>query len=792
MPVVLVWLRLELRRWRMLALLGVLVVLGTAVVLTSVAGARRGASAVDRLLAATAPGTAVVVPNQPGFDWAAVAALPEVEALTTFPAYTSLVVLEAPNDDLTPLIPADANAMRTLERPVLLEGRLPDPARPDEVVVTGEFVRHTGRGAGDALTLQLPTREQADAGASVRAADPPSGPRVPLRVVGVVRSLWWGDDVGGRGNVIPSPALLTRYRANLLGTAGDAPFSALVRLRHGSADLAAFRAGLARVSGRPDIDVVDRGEVARHAREVTRFESACLLAFGLASLLAAMALVGQVVGRLVATAAADLRTVRMLGCTRSGAAVLGAVAPTLVAIPAAGLGVAAAVVASRWLPFGAAAQREPAPGTDADLLVLGPGWLLVPLLVAAAAAAATWLATPEAGRRRRSALAGVLGRLRAPVAVLLGVRFALEPGFGRRATSVRPALVGSVVGVAGALAAFTFSAGVTDAATHPERFGRTYQLQAAFGRGGQDFGPAQAQLRALAAHPDVAGVTDLRVGAGTSGGTTVVANTYEPVGAGVPIVLTAGVPPAADDEIVLAPSTARTLAAGLGSTVPVTGDRGTLRMRVVGLGYGVQSSTTTYDEGSWVTRGGFDRLFAGFKEHGALLALRPGVPPGEALGRLQAAGGGGLLLFPAFEPVQVREIADVRVLPVLLGGFLILLAVATVGQALVVGVRARTPDLAALRAQGMTPRQARGVVLVQSGVYAAAGLLAGVPLGVAAGRSLWRVAAAIMPLRYEPPVAATALALVVPVALLVAVALAGPPARRVARLRLATALRADQ
>jgi len=99
---------------------------------------------------------------------------------------------------------------------------------------------------------------------------------------------------------------------------------------------------------------------------------------------------------------------------------------------------------------------------------------------------------------------------------VVGARFALEPGRGRAAVPVRPAPLGAVAGILGVLAAFTFSAGVSDAAANPARFGQTFQLEAFFGLNGRDFGPVDQVLRAVAADPDVIGVDDARIGGAQS------------------------------------------------------------------------------------------------------------------------------------------------------------------------------------------------------------------------------------------------------------------------------------
>jgi FtsX-like permease family protein len=797
------WLRLDLRRrWRSLVVLALLVALSVGVVLTAVAGARRGDTAFDRLWARTQPATVSVLANQPGFDWAKVRALPEVSALGLFVVNYG-VGIEGLTGPSTFFPPGNDQLWRNVERPVVLAGRLTNPGRADEVTVSAHFLATNGKRIGDTLTLRLPSPAQADDGFDASQGTP-AGPRLPVRIVGEVRAPFEMDNIGDSGTVFLPYALVARYRANIAGvsTHGAAYVNALIRLAGGEAAIPAFRADLARVSGRSDIDVLDNNTwIGDSVRKVTGYEAACLLAFGLAALLAALVLVGQTVARYTSAAVTELLVLRAVGLTRGQAAASAASAPGLAAVGGATVGAAAAIVASRWMPMGAASLAEPGPGIDADWLVLGVCWAAAVLLVTAAAAAIAWTAL-TAGRStavtRRSPAVTAAATAGLPVAVVVGARFAFEPGRGRTAVPVRPAIAGAVAGVLGVLAALTFSAGVSDAIATPARFGQTWQLDTYYGLNGRDFGPAAAASRVAAADRDVTGFLDVRVAGAQAGRVSVESFTYAPVdGKPVPVVLTAGRMPASPTEIVLAPTTARQLRAAIGSSVRLTGGATARTLTVSGIAFVPSGPHNSYDQGAWLTPGGYDRLFAGahyaFKFHVAVLTVRPGADVAVVATRLDAtvakdAHAEGIAFTPP-DPLPVQELRDVSVLPLALGGFLALLAAGAVGQALTMAVRRRRRELAVLRTLGLTGRQTRLVVVTQASVLAVIGLALGIPLGLAVGRALWRVVANFTPLAYYPPLAVWALALIVPVTLLAANLLAVWPARRAARLRPGQILR---
>ncbi|MEP7021873.1 MAG: FtsX-like permease family protein, partial [Pseudonocardiales bacterium] len=521
MAVVLAWLRLDLpRRWRSLAVLALLTAIASGTVMTALAASRRGASALERLSARTLPATSAILANQAGFDWGPVEALPEVESLTRFVVDYAWNIEGIPGNPGS-FPPGDDATMRTIEKPVVFKGRVFDPARVDEAVVSRQFVSHNHKSVGDTVVVVLASPQEL-----IDEAPGPggtfSGPRIKVHIVGVVESPWFGNTPGGSGTFVLSPAVVAKYPANTVGDQSDPEnnqfVNALVRLKGGEAAIPQLRKDVERITGRHDIDIWNLPDQLRSAQHQIAFESRCLVAFAIAAFIAALFLVGQAIVRYAAASTAELQMLRALGMSPRQVVRTAMAGPAIVGVIGAVLGGLGAIIASRWFPFGTADLLEPSPGTSLDWVVLGPGPVAVVVLVAGGAAAAAALALSAArrsGAARRSTLAAAVGRGGFPVPVVVGTRFALEAGRGRTAVPVRPALIGAVTGVLGILAAFTFSHGVTDAAAHPERFGQTFQYAAFVGINGHDFGPADKLARVLTANNDVEGYDDARTAVAT-------------------------------------------------------------------------------------------------------------------------------------------------------------------------------------------------------------------------------------------------------------------------------------
>ncbi len=127
--------------------------------------------------------------------------------------------------------------------------------------------------------------------------------------------------------------------------------------------------------------------------------------------------------------------------------------------------------------------------------------------------------------------------------------------------------------------------------------------------------------------------------------------------------------------------------------------------------------------------------------------------------------------------------------PLLLGIVLGLLGAATFSHLLVVSVARRRRDVALLKALGFVRRQVGGAVCWQASTVAVVAVVSGVPLGIAAGRLIWRAFAynlGAVPVEVVPGwlIAALAAAVIAGANLLAVL-----PALTATRLRPAEALR---
>src|SRR5262249_7534495 len=167
-----------------------------------------------------------------------------------------------------------------------------------------------------------------------------------------------------------------------------------------------------------------------------------------------------------------------------------------------------------------------------------------------------------------------------------------------------------------------------------------------------------------------------------------------------------------------------------------------------------QTPHTTFDEGALVTMRAFDPIThtsIDQREPSFLMTVEPGVKVSDAQAALRKLG---LEATPPGPVPGVVHLSNVRSLPYLLAGFLVLLGIAAVGHALLTVSRRRVKELAVLRAVGLSPRQTAACVAWQAIIVALVALGIGIPLGVILGREVWQAGFPSLPpffLRPLPP-----------------------------------------
>ena len=775
-----VWLRTwsELRtRWRAALSLALLVGVAGGVVMAASAGARRTHTAYARFVTGQRAWDVTVV-NDQSFgvgpeEVAAIEALPGVrESVRGIVDYAELGV------GVPFFAPIDNRVGTTINRFKLLDGRRPDPARADEVLISFVAAERYAVHVGDEIRLGF------------------DQPR-PRRVVGIEASPgeFPPQTVGLSPSIHATPALYRALKTEVDDEGNPPRDSVLLRLDDG-VDVDGFRRAVARIS--PNAFVLVQRELSSSAQRSFRLQSLALWLLAGSTALVALLILSQTVARQVFIDSRDHPTLAALGMTGGQRWALGMVRAALVGAAGALVAVVVAIALSPLTPVGLARTAEPDPGLRLDGPVLGLGLVATLLAVPALALFPTWRARGRADResRRPSSVAAALARAGFPVTTVTGARLALEPGRGRTAVPVKTTLATAGVAVASVAAALTFGASLDRLVTTPRLFGQTWDTSyTTFGESSllPDAGPVLEREPAVAAY-SIGAFGELDVDGRAVG---VIAFDLQQ-GSVLPPIL-AGRAPTGASEIALGATTLEKLHKRLGDRVRVAVGGGPgVSMRVVGrsvtpLFYG----EARLGEGAFIT---FDNA----------LRLDPtGAPviPSEAVvrwtagadraakqrvyERLSEVAGRSLVVPPTETPTDIVNFGRVQSMPLVLGAVLALLGTATLTHTLVTAIGRRRRDLAVLKTMGFVRRQVTSTVAWQATTLVAIALLVGMPLGVALGRWAWTLLADQLGVVSEPVTPLPPVLLVIPATLLVANVAAAVPGWFAGRIHPALALRAE-
>ena len=816
--------RSDLRRHlRAVIVLSVLIGLTSALALGAAAGAQRTSTAYERFHAAkNAPdyivfsGKGVAEVLAPNVDFSKVALLPQVEAVHTLAfmigeslgADGKALFLGHPNLDSN-IFGAQTIEGQSLMPWKVLEGRLPDPARSDEVVIGYRKEPDPQAAVGSTIDLRLlkasVTAEELAGGFTL--PDPGAtllGPPIPVKVVGKVFVAGNNELSGSNLDIFVTPAFVQRYRSSSL----SAEF-ALVTLRNGQADTPAFEKGFSAIY--PNGNTASSEDEVAGLRRAVNVRVVTLWLFALLTTVVGFMIFGQALSRMNFTESTENPILSALGMTRRQLFAVAMMRAALIGSAAGVVALVVAVAASGLFPTGLARIVEPAPGTNVAALVIGGALLValgvlllsvVPALRAARTRGDARGVALVAEFRRPSALAGFVARSGLPASAATGVRLALEPGRGRTTVPVRSAIVGLTLAVVALTAAFGFSASFHHLVETPRLYGQFFD----FGGGYPFAGGFDEAIAAMVADP---GLSDVMVGnfreavdvQGPRGSASVNVWAMETLKGSITPTIAEGVWPVNEGEVALGGKTMRQVGARIGDTVQVRAGDTVVPLKVVGKaifpGYGFGPGLA---EGAGMTFSQLQAFFPKDERNLFTANLAPGAnaaavsarlnpkfePLGTQVGDLEAAANAGFSTTG-----MVDALGGAQRVPLALSGLLALAAVGTLVHTLVTSIRRRRRDLAVLKTLGFVRRQISATVAWQASTMAGIALLIGLPLGVAVGRWAWTLFANTIGALPVPIVDLPPLLLAVPVTLLLANLIALIPGRLAAATRPAAVFRAE-
>ena len=790
--------RAELRARRRGAIgLALLIAVIAGVVLSLAAGARRTDTAYDRLVSEQRTVDVALLQNGPGSAGTAaseLARLPSVvgvhraQLFSAVDGRTSDGLQIAEPDYVSTYVPVGAGSA-TGSGTKLLHGR--DARTAGEAVAGFRVADRYHLDVGDTVVLNM-LRAGGETFPVSNAAKPGDDVLpVRLRIVGIeaVAGEFPPAALGqGAGSIRLSHAFLTAHAQDLEA----APVVGL-HLRHGAADVSAFRRELERRGfDRNSFTTLD----TQHAstRRALELQAQALAMLAVLGGVAGLLVLAQALARQAYLDADDHATLRALGVSRAQLIAVTVARTVPVAAVGAVLGMVFAVALSPLFPVGIARIAEPNPGVRVDALVLVVGAAVLVAAIVAATTVPAWLAARRLGAPVDPALAGTTRPSRVaeqaahaglPPVMVTGLRMALEPGRGRSAVPIRSTAMGVVLGIAAVTAAVTFVAGLDKLVDTPRLYGWNWDFQVGDGYG-RDF--YDDVVPVLEREPAVEGLTaaalsDLRIG-----GHTITALAALPVKGDVQPTVVRGRAPTLGDEIALTRQEMDAANTSIGQTVDVTHGRRTRTYMVVGRVVLPQLGSGEFGHAAYLSYDGLRRLDPSLVPRNIFLVRwSPGTSDAT---RARIERSLPLYSQKVLRPTDLVNFGRVEGMPLIGGGLLALVAAAMLAHTLVTSIRRRRRDLAILKTLGFVRGQVSAAVAWQASTLALLAVIFGLPIGVAAGRALWTLFAQRLGVVAEP-VTAPLVLLAIPATVLVANLVAAIPAALAARTHPALVLRTE-
>ncbi|MGA2969500.1 MAG: FtsX-like permease family protein [Acidimicrobiales bacterium] len=809
--------------------------------MAALAGARRTQSSYPQFLASTNPsdltmfvygGTSQFLGKTPSLT-KTISHLPGVEHVVTAigPQMVPLAANGAPRLSTLSnvVITGSLDGMTlTQDRLAVVEGRLANPRRADEFVMTASAAHILGVRVGQMVPLGFYSDTQTN---SSDFGSPRVVPRlkVKARLVGLVvpNTQVVQDDIDRTyGAVFLDQALMKKLKHLEPGELVPALYG--VQIDHAHATITQVEREL--------IGVVPRGatyefhitsSVESQVELAIKPESVALGAFGAIAALICLVLAAQAISRLLRRGEQDRRVLRALGASPGGAAFEGLLGVLVAVALGALLAFAVAALLSPFAPLGPVRPVYPGGRFAIDWTVLGVGVaVLILVLSAFAVVQANWRA-PHRTVLTGGSFAGPSRVIRGanatglPVAGVIGVHFALESGQGRTAVPVRSVLFGTTLAVALVVTTLTFASGLSNLVSRPPLYGWNWDYLLL---PNNNIPPKAVSL--LNHDPKImawsgADSTDLEIDGQEV--PVLIENAHAKVAP--PILSGHGLDN--QHQVVLGPGTLAMLHKHVGETVVISlGTKknapafikpttllivGTATLPAVGYSSYI-AEHTSMGTGAILPLG---VLPAGYLNYGpdpnlhgpqlAFVRMRSDVSAraGRAdLERIATAAnkifaadknafGNSVSVLGVLQPVQIVNYRSVGSTPVILAVGLAVGAILALGLTLASSVRRRRRDLAMLKTFGFTRRQLAAVVAWQSTTTALVGVVVGIPLGIIIGRELWTLFARSIYAVPEPTVPVLSVLFVGVGTLVFANLVAALPGRSAARTPAALVLRAE-